>query len=282
MSDALVISGGGRNGAFAAGALYRLATDGGLKFDAVSGTSTGALIAGPALLDDVEVINDIYRGGVRGGDVLERRLLTESILVGNFAKTGPLRELVNRYTDHDGLARAATEGRWAAVTCVNWRTGKKVVARSDSVFGNRWVDHVVASASMPILMEPTVIDGDEHVDGGIRDVVPVVPVTTRVDVDRVWVLKNFPPGLDVLPENPKGLLGGVRRLIDILVDEVALNDTPPECLLAANGVDIHVIEPKGDLGDSLDFDPEVMRMLWQMGFDAAGPVLEAALGGPEV
>lgn len=78
----LAIGGGGRNGAFAAGALYRLVSEYDLRFEAVSGTSTGALMAGPALLDQVEILNDLYRGGVTDRRILARRCLPLALLRG--------------------------------------------------------------------------------------------------------------------------------------------------------------------------------------------------------
>ena len=67
MIEAAVLAGGGRNGAYSLGSIYRLVSDGKVKFRYVSGTSTGALMAGPLLLGQLETLNDIYRGGVRNG-----------------------------------------------------------------------------------------------------------------------------------------------------------------------------------------------------------------------
>jgi predicted acylesterase/phospholipase RssA len=59
MTTALVISGGGDKGAFAVGAIEVLAQRG-YRYDIISGTSTGALIAPLVAIDDIDELVKIY------------------------------------------------------------------------------------------------------------------------------------------------------------------------------------------------------------------------------
>ena len=36
----------------------------------------------------------------------------------------------------------------------------------------RFIDAMIASASVPVIMEPTIIDGQVCYDGGVRDLLP--------------------------------------------------------------------------------------------------------------
>ena len=285
---AAVIEGGGRNGAFAMGAIYRVVSDGGVRFDVTSGTSTGALIAGPLLLDDIEVLNDLYRGGVRKADILESKFWPAGLIDGSFHRTAPLRRLVERYTDHDGLRRAAEEGRFACVTYTNFRTRRAVrhwsgdraqveprldlgLDEVDQRYGlEGWIDAVVASASMPIIMEGVEIGGDICFDGGIREITPFAPAAA-IGAERVWVFHNSPPRLDEEEENPSGLVGVAGTMISMFVDEVSKGDVS---LCAMQEVpEVRRIAPRRDLGSSLDFDPEEMGRIWREGFAVAGSSL---------
>jgi len=149
----LVLGGGGRNGAFSVGAAYRLMSEYNIKFQEVSGTSTGALMASAILLDNIELMNDIYRGGVLSSDIMEERGLISSFINSAMSDTSPLLEMIKRYEDKDGLRAAWNEGKKAYATITNLRTGLVIRYESSPENMDQWENYLLASASMPVLMD---------------------------------------------------------------------------------------------------------------------------------
>jgi len=262
-----VISGGGRNGAFAVGALYYLMSEKGVEFDVVSGTSTGALIAGPAIRGDIELLNDIYRGGVCQSDVLDERVLPMALLQGAFNGIDPLVGLVRKYTDATALGHLWPKKK-AVVTYVDMVLGE--VRRCWSNNHAQWTDAVIASSVMPVLMDPWEIEGRMVGDGGLIDVIPFAPLL-KEDPDRVFALVNFPEKPEPLEASPEGVLKKAARAVDIMTYEIARNDLEDGAWRLGNR--LRVIRPDYELGDSLEFDPAEMTRIWQHGFDVAERVM---------
>lgn len=265
---ALVLSTGGRNGAWGAGVLYGLRTEMGLEFDVVSGSSTGALMTGPALLDDLETLNEIYRGGVRKKDILDSRNLFWAYL--RKGRTGlngtkKLRKTIEKHTDIQALAEAWAKGKRAIVTYVNMRTGRVVRHSNRPGSLDGWVDAVLASASIPFAMDPHLINGDFCGDGGQIDLIPLMPVLRVPGVTEVVVIRNGPLEVPVLDRNPDGLIEIGTRALDIILTEMARNDLAAQACLA-QGKKVTVYAPDHDLGPPLDFNEKAMTQLWQDGF----------------
>jgi len=206
MKTGLVIGGGGKNGAFAVGAIYRLVSEFNIEFDIVSGTSTGAIMTSGILTDNIEVINDLYRGGIREGDILEYRNLISAYLDGSLADTKPLYENVKSYSYKEQLKEAWANGKQAVVTVTNIRTGKVERRYSSPENMYNWEHYVTASASIPVYMDPVNIDGDDYVDGGLVDLVPVQPILDRGDIEHLYVIINSPLEISEIDNNPEGLL----------------------------------------------------------------------------
>lgn len=267
----LVISGGGRNGAFAAGALWHLVAERGLSFEAVSGTSTGALLAGPALLGRVELLADLYAGGLDERDVLAPRGLLRGFLAGAFAGTEPLQRLIEAYLDLPSLGVAWP--RRIVVSCVNLRTGRLVTRSSAPDHRHDLHRYVLASASIPLLMDLVMIDGDPHADGGLVELLPVQPLLAQgLGLDLILAISNYRGEVPELPKGrPLSMKDTLLRVIDVMTTEIGRGDLPDEC----EGVPLLHLQPRFDLGPALDFDREEMVEIWRHGVDVAR---EAATG----
>src|SRR6266404_7625357 len=170
----LALSGGGADGAFGAGVLNGWSAAGTRPtFSAVSGVSTGALIApfaflGPAY--DV-TLREIYTSGVA-----ESLLNTPSIVravfgSGLFGNTH-LRELIARYVGRDMLAAIAAEnakGRKLLVVTTNidtqrtviWDMGRIAAIGSTQAL-DLFRDVLAASASIPVVFPPMLIDAEAN------------------------------------------------------------------------------------------------------------------------
>ncbi len=234
---ALVISGGGSKGAFAVGAIRsmyeRYRQDG--WFSIVGGSSTGGLIAPfAALLGlDIELADKVLEelvetyGNVQTKDIIERHGPIESILKkGSLHETQPLRRIIET---------ALTEERFEIlkersspicyVVYTSFTTGKStcVSPRDNEMTRERFIDAMLASASVPVVMQATIIDGESCYDGGARD---VLPLRQAVEFGAEVIVPIF---LDpeYLPVNEQPLLRIDRvlyRSVAIMLDEILAND----------------------------------------------------------
>lgn len=182
----LILSGGGANGAFAAGLLYGWSERGDRpEFNRVTGVSTGALIAPFAFLGSEydHVLKDVYTT-ITTKEILKARGLLTAIRSDAFTSTEPLKKLIASFVDEellDAIAAQHRRGRRLLVMTTNldairpvaWDIG--AIAASDSPDRVELVRSVLrASASIPAAMPPVYIQvqaaggvyDEMHVDGG--------------------------------------------------------------------------------------------------------------------
>jgi predicted patatin/cPLA2 family phospholipase len=188
----LALSGGGPDGAFAAGLLSGWSVAGTRpRFDLVSGVSVGALIA-----------PFVFAGP--GQDATLRAMFTEfraeniaimqpvSVLFGalGIADTTPLRRTLSRFVDEELLrlvAEADRSGRSLFIGTTNIDAGRPVIwdmgriAEAGEV--ELFRDVMMASAAMPGIFPPVAIEveaggkrySEFHVDGGVTHSVIALP-----------------------------------------------------------------------------------------------------------
>jgi len=156
---ALALGGGGARG-FAHVGVIKALEDAGIEADIVTGASSGAVVAA------------LYASGRRGGELWNIALtvkpdeIVDFVLLGEgWVKGEALQNFVNRLVDDKPIedlprrfALVATEAKNQRMTVFN--RGNTGVA-------------VRASASVPRLFVPPVINGEEYLDGGLTSPVPV-------------------------------------------------------------------------------------------------------------
>ncbi len=183
----LTLSGGGENGAFAAGILTAWSEAGTRpEFSSVTGVSTGALAAPFAFLGTKfdDELRRLY-GGLPPANIFESRSIFGIFNNASIKSTGPLKELLEDYITDDFLAMIAREhqrGRRLLVQSVSLDAQRPVLwdlgAIASSGAPNAkdvFRDALLASASIPGVFPPVLIDvagasgiRDElHVDGGV-------------------------------------------------------------------------------------------------------------------
>ncbi|MEZ5583708.1 MAG: patatin-like phospholipase family protein [Candidatus Competibacteraceae bacterium] len=182
----LAVSGGGDDGAFGAGLLVGWTETGTRpEFKAVTGISTGALIAPFAFLgpDYDDELRTVYTT-IGPPDVLKPRGLLAALTSDGMADNRPLGELISHHINADLLARVAAEydkGRLLLVATTNldarrpviWNMGA-IASSSDSRALDLFRRIMLASAAIPGAFPPTMIDvkrdgkpyQEMHVDGG--------------------------------------------------------------------------------------------------------------------
>src|SRR3982074_3019137 len=191
----LALSGGGADGAYGAGVLNGWSAAGTRpEFSAVSGVSTGALIAPFAVLGPAydATLREVYTSGMAESLLNTPNIVRAVFGSGLFGNTH-LRELVARYVGRDMLAAIAAEnakGRRLLIVTTNldtqrtviWDMGRIATIGSAQALG-LFRDVLAASASTPAVFPPMRLDAEAngrrfqemHVDGGVTAPVLTLP-----------------------------------------------------------------------------------------------------------
>ncbi len=253
MKRALVLGGGGARGAFQVGMLEELIVQQKLDFQIIRGVSVGALNAAflaqastagnsqEALAEKVQELKEIWLTEISGNkSVFKRRLGYLGVVLGknSLYSLEPLRNLIERRLSLEALR---TSGRNFAVGTCSLVSGRYAEWRPDHP---RFVDKLVASASIPVVFPFVDFPEEQHVlvDGGVRNITPL-STTLREKPDETYVLltsrvirtdRQLPDSAveefdyQFWQDNRLGTrVSGVdvlERIIEILSDEIYLED----------------------------------------------------------
>lgn len=291
--DFLALSGGGANGAFAAGIMTGW-TESGTRpdFEVVTGVSTGALAApfvflGPEWDDE---LTEAYVGG--GADGLLRPQGFGLFFGSGVFQDAPLRQLVERHVDEAMLAAIAAEhrkGRSLLVATtdldsqrgVSWDMGV-IAARGGPEALALFRDVLVASASVPGVFPPVLIESQSgassfeemHVDGGVTTPFLALPEAMWTFADRsghlrgarmhVIVNGKLAPRFEVTRDTNQGVLG---KSVEILLRGSLTSSLAGNRAFAQrNGVQFRYAALPHDLdAPSLSFETEAMRRVYDAG-----------------
>lgn len=263
---ALVVSGGGAKGAFAVGVvkhIFENYRDTGW-FAVTGGTSTGALIAPMAALmaapepmgsEALETLVHIYTS-VSTDDILEKQSIFEFITRQDcLNESDPLRELIHRRLRPEWFRwLKRPEAPHCYVVYVNYQSGERVVAspKDRGMNRERFIKSMLASASVPVVMEATHIDDDVCYDGGVRDLLPfgkAIGLGAETIVPIFLDPEQFPESRSRFKRLDKILL----RTVAVLVDETGKND-----FKVAQLINI-AIQAKEEILKALEDDPVALQ-----------------------
>jgi predicted acylesterase/phospholipase RssA len=298
-ADFLAISGGGDDGAFGAGLLVGWTAAGNRpQFKAVTGISTGALIAPFAFLgsDYDTQLKEVYTN-VSPKDILKQRGIISAIFKDSLADNTPLFNLVKKYINQEMLAKIAEEydkGRLLLIAttdldarrAVIWNMGK--IAKSGSPNALELFQRILlASAAIPGVFPPTLIDvqvegqsyQEMHVDGGAVSQVFVYPPSLNLKTQsqklgisrqrKVYIIRNA--RLDpAWAETERRTLNIAGRAISSLIQSQGVGDLYIIYLIAQRDeVDYNLayIPESFKAIHKEDFDTEYMRQLFDLGYD---------------
>jgi hypothetical protein len=199
-AEFLALSGGGDNGAFGAGLLCGWTAAGTRpEFKAVTGISTGALIAPFAFLGPAYdgALKDVYTRS-KPKDILEPRALVTAIFEDALADNAPLKRLVKEHVTPDMLAAIAREhakGRILLVATTDLDASRSVIWNMTKIAASGspkalelFHKIMIASAAIPGAFPPVMIDvvangkpyQEMHVDGGAMAQVFLYPPSLKV------------------------------------------------------------------------------------------------------
>jgi len=159
---ALALSGGGNRGAIHIGVLHAFDVNN-IKIDAISGTSAGAIVgamycAGHSAMELKAILESQTIG----------KMLHFSIKKTSIANLNGLRKVLTEHipnNSYDSLIRKLY------VCASNMEDARFEIFTSGDLF-----THVCASACVPIIFEPIIINDKHYIDGGLFNNLPVDPL----------------------------------------------------------------------------------------------------------
>ena len=221
----LALQGGGAHGAYTWGVLDRLLEDEFMSFDAITGTSAGAVNAvglAYGYLDGGtkgarDMLESIWRETAKAGDFLS--IPTNPMEVMSKAMTSmfasfdqhpldydPLRKILNDHIDFEALRKHSTIGLFIAATQVS--NGNAHIFETEELT----IDMVLASTCLPFLSKSIVIDGEPYWDGGFSANPAIRPVILNSNTDDTLLVQLSPIDDFQLPSH----FGGVRTHLNHL------------------------------------------------------------------
>ena len=301
--DLIALSGGGANGAFAAGLINGWTASGKRPdFEVVTGVSTGALAAPFVFLGprwDAR-LKEAYVGGQATGLLKSRGL---NALVGSGVFSGaPLRQLVESHVDEVMLAEVAAEhakGRLLLVATTDldaqrgviWNMGA-IAERGGPEALELFREVLVASASIPGAFPPVMLRSqgqgavfeEMHVDGGVMNPFVALPqimwnwddVAGVFEGARLHVVVNGKDAPRFAVTRDAGIPVLTRSLDAVLNGQLRATIAANRAFASRNGLEFHVaaIPEDFDGANSLDFNQAAMQAVYDLG-EALGRTGEA-------
>jgi hypothetical protein len=298
----LGISGGGEDGAFAAGLLAGWSVHGDRpEFKVVTGISAGALIAPFAFLgpryDDVvrRVATSISRE-----DIFHTRNMLAGLASDGMADSKPLARLVAKYVTPELLAEIAREfadGRILEIGTTDLDSGRAVTWNMGAIASSHspgalelFRKIMIASASIPGAVSPVMIDvevdgqhfQEMHVDGGVitqvflypSRILPELAKATGAPLNRevhAYVIRNGKLQPEWSDTRRRTLsVGG--RAINALVQTEGISDVQRIYETARHdGVDFNLAYIDSDFSEArhTPFDTAYMKRLFDYAYQAS-------------
>ena len=238
---AIALGGGGAKGGYEIG-VWRALAEEGLKYNAVSGTSVGALNGalmamhclprGEELWRNIKFsqvmdVNDELMAGVYDGEVTLKELYNilkraVSVVKGGGFDVTPLRNLLDEYIEPEKIKNSDVD---FCVVTYSITDKKELVVDVRKLEDPEICEMLLASAYFPAFKNVPMSDGKRYTDGGVTDSLPITPLIERGYKDIIAVR----------------LTGGIGREKRVRLKE---------------GVTVQYIEPKRDLGAVLNFSSE--------------------------
>lgn len=246
---AIALEGGGAKGAYEVG-VWKALEEAGVRFDAVAGTSVGALNGAMMVMGELEAATRLWEN-IRFSQVFEaddeqmKKFYDGELSAGELIalmkgffedmKEGgldiePLRQLLSRWVDEEKIR---SSGKKLFLVTYSLTDKKELDMDADALEAGQLKDMLLASAYVPLFRRKK-LGGKEYVDGSVHNILPIGSLLER----------------------------GYREIIAIRIYGVGFEKRVkiPE--------DAHIltIAPRERLGGVLQFDAEQSRRLLTLGY----------------
>ena len=220
----LALQGGGSFGAFTWGVLDRLLEEPQIDFDAVSGSSAGAVNAvllASGMIDGGregarESLSRFWRRGSQAaalvtaapplGAGLELIMRMMSPYQFNPFNVNPLREALTAEVDFERLRERSKIKLLLGATRV--RDGSLRILTNQELT----VDAVLASACLPLLHHAIELDGEPYWDGGYAANPPLIPLVRASDSSHILIVQVTPNMSDRLPKTTSEIAARIEQI----------------------------------------------------------------------
>lgn len=241
----LVLSGGGARGFAHIGVLKAL-NDAGIYPDVIAGTSAGALVG------------VMYADGYTPDEILNIMNATSRL---HYIRPTVPREGLLQISGIEKILREHLRAKKFEelktplyVTATDLNNGIAEYFSSGEL-----IDPVIASASIPVLFKPVIINKIHYVDGGVLDNLPIKPIDGKCES----IIGSF--------VNPIGYEESVTSLVQIAERTFMLNMSK-ELDLKAKKFDLFIAPP--ELKNYKILDPEKAVEVFNIGYRATKTALE--------
>jgi len=217
------ISGGGAKIGFAVGVLEVMA-ERGIRPDLVYGISSGSLCTAALCYGDLAFLKDTLLTIEKRRDVLKNQwpkvlwtLLTKKGEADGWFEMDTMRRKL------DTLPRDTPQIK-GVVGYVKLRSGEIVFKSTSQTEKKEFLDAVQASCSIPVYMQTRRVNGDNYVDGGVRDILPMKALLKddlKVGEVHVICLSPLNPASD---KTFRTIIDVAVRSLDLLLNEILQND----------------------------------------------------------
>jgi len=288
----LIMSGGGSKGAFQAGVIEQL-NRADWDPDAVAGISVGALNGVMVATGQSDKLIRIWQD-LREEQVLKKRRIDRQAKNYLLHKIGVEKATLG-FFDNSPLKKKLKESVGSKFTkhyycgTVNIETGayKEHIARPMMVPWN-YLDAVIASTAIPVVFDPVNLDGELHVDGGVRHMNPIGKILQEHNPDEIIFIttRKFDEPNEV--KKVDDVVDVAIQSLNILLEEIFMKDLREfirinelvrqadeqgAVLKKSNGEPFKVYkatlyQPDKSLGDSLNFSNEQANRNINIGLEA--------------
>jgi NTE family protein len=250
----LALQGGGSHGAFTWGVLDRLLEDGGLKVEAISGTSAGAMNAAVMAYGHMQggadgaraALETFWKRVSKSAAYSPLRRGPMDVLLGrwaldnspaylamdiatrmfspydlDFGMPNPLAAVLAETVDFDALAAAPIK---LFITATNVHTGRPRVFRNADVTPAA----LMASACLPSMFQAVEIDGQAYWDGGYSGNPTITPLINECVSDDTIIVGINPVERPGIPKTARDIL---NRLNEVAFNAVLLKELQMMALL---------------------------------------------------
>jgi len=280
---ALVLSGGGARGAYQVGVLREIARQyPDVSFPIITGVSAGAINAAyiashrEPLVEVAEGLahhwsqlsaSDVMRTGAL--PLLANVLRAAATMASGGSRmapptrglvdTRPLRDFLDRVIEPEIISSNIRAGRLQAlaVSATSYRSGDSVTfvqGPPETEMWQRWrresrlepigVDHVLASAAIPLFFPACRVDGEYFGDGGLRQPYPLSPAV-HLGADRILAVSSRTASVQHADDRTTATYPSTARVLGLMLNTIFLDhlDADAERLERVNGL-LQRLDPK--------------------------------------
>lgn len=278
----VVLSGGGAKGSGQLG-MMKCVYETGVRPSYISGISVGSLNATLwAQEENLNLLEALWRGIKGNSDVYRKNWFCPWKLYRSLLDNKPLKRKIDKYIDPDKLKNSPIE---LQIGVVQLQSGAYSIVDK---FHPKYADMLLASTSIPVVFPSVRWDGNNYVDGGVRN---AAPLKAAIDFGctKIYILHCY--SLDMMEQGRKYKdLGttGIRSFV-ILYNELLQNDIETcESINQAvrtkqafpgknyRVVELTMIQPPVDqqFGFELDFSRSQIEENIELGYRVAKDTLE--------